>query len=187
MPGQTDDILPMNPQLTHETMDEKHERRYKQYWAFLRDEPICCPWVGPTLHQEMAWMNEGRKRIGLSRYEVMYYRTRYANDPAYKAKHLQYSRFRHLLRGAKKGKTEKLKEMVGIDWEELVEYLNDNPHGLKVGDRGVHIDHITPISSFEDPEDPDCWHYTNLQLMPASMNIRKSNRMDWPLDWDLDS
>lgn len=34
-----------------------------------------------------------------------------------------------------------------------------------------HIDHIKPIVTFEDPEDPECWHYTNLRPRWAKENI----------------
>ena len=38
-----------------------------------------------------------------------------------------------------------------------------------------HVDHIRPCASFEDPADPRCWHYTNLQPLWAEDNLSKSD------------
>ena len=46
---------------------------------------------------------------------------------------------------------------------------------------GWHIDHIRPCASFEDPADPRCWHYTNLQPLWAKDNLRKSDHWDEPM------
>jgi hypothetical protein len=43
-----------------------------------------------------------------------------------------------------------------------------------------HIDHITPCTAFDltDPEQQKkCFHYTNLQPLWASDNIRKGNKI----------
>lgn len=56
---------------------------------------------------------------------------------------------------------------------------------------GWHVDHITPLHSFQsridiDPslQDPaalqafkECWHYTNLSLIPSADNLAKGGRM----------
>ena len=45
---------------------------------------------------------------------------------------------------------------------------------------GFHIDHILPVSCFDMTSgfhQELCFHYTNLQLLDAALNIRKSNHM----------
>lgn len=54
----------------------------------------------------------------------------------------------------------------------------------------LHVDHIIPISAFnfEKPEDEDfkkCWALKNLQLLPASANARKNNKLDKPFQPSL--
>jgi Zn ribbon nucleic-acid-binding protein len=39
-----------------------------------------------------------------------------------------------------------------------------------------HVDHIRPCASFEDPADPRCWHFTNLQPLWAAENLAKSDK-----------
>ena len=83
----------------------------------------------------------------------------------------------------------------GRHWEDLVGYkLNDLkkrltltiPEGYTWDDYNVgklHIDHIIPVSAhnFSSPEHNDflnCWALSNLQLLPASENIKKSNKLE---------
>ena len=45
--------------------------------------------------------------------------------------------------------------------------------------KGWHIDHIRPCSSFDlsDPtQQKECFHYTNLQPLWASENLKKNNK-----------
>jgi hypothetical protein len=46
------------------------------------------------------------------------------------------------------------------------------------GQYGWHIDHIRPVSSFSAEEIMQVNHYTNLQPLWASDNIKKSNKWD---------
>lgn len=79
-------------------------------------------------------------------------------------------------RGAKSDKT---KALLGCDGEFLKEYLeNTKVPGKDYSN--AHIDHIIPCSSFDmlDPEQQKkCFHYTNLQLLPAKENLTKSNKI----------
>lgn len=57
--------------------------------------------------------------------------------------------------------------LVGMSWENY-------------GHRSWHIDHIRPCSSFDltDPEQQrQCFHYTNMQPLWASDNLKKSNKI----------
>lgn len=79
----------------------------------------------------------------------------------------------------KKSSTTRL--LVGLDYKEVMEYLNNNERGLKVGDPGVHIDHIIPLKAFTDNGMMDsefgqrcACNWRNLQLLPASENMSKN-------------
>jgi hypothetical protein len=71
-------------------------------------------------------------------------------------------------------------ELVGCPTDVLIAHLeskfkpgmNWGNHGLK----GWHIDHIKPVSSFDltDMEQAkECFHYTNLQPLWATENLKK--------------
>mgnify|MGYP001146973538 CR=1 FL=1 len=86
---------------------------------------------------------------------------------------------------------------VGYHWENLVGYVLDDlikrlnktmPEGYTWNDYldgKLHIDHIVPVSVFNytKPEHTDfkrCWALSNLQLLPAKENLKKSNKLDKP-------
>lgn len=79
-------------------------------------------------------------------------------------------------RGAKSDKT---KSLLGCDGDFLKKYLeNTKVPGKDYSD--AHIDHIIPCSSFDmsdEEQQRKCFHYTNLQLLPAKENLTKSNKI----------
>ena len=64
-----------------------------------------------------------------------------------------------------------------------IEFLKDYLEGTKVEGKDYsdsHIDHIRPCASFDltDPEQQrECFHYTNLQYLPAKENMSKGARI----------
>jgi hypothetical protein len=74
-------------------------------------------------------------------------------------------------------KSDKTKTLLGCDGDFLKRYLE----GTKIPGKDysdAHIDHIIPCSSFDmsDREQQrKCFHYTNLQLLPAKENLQKSS------------
>lgn len=89
-----------------------------------------------------------------------------------------------VLRG--RDKTNGGRDLTGMDLPDLISYLNDNEHGYKYGDKGIQVDHIVPCVAFNrygDLEDPFYQkmlsHYSNLQLLPASVNASKNDKCDW--------
>lgn len=74
-------------------------------------------------------------------------------------------------------------ELVGCTREELLAHIERQfQPGMTWENRGRtgwHVDHIRPVSSF-DPDDPDAiraaTHYTNLQPLWYSQNLRKGNK-----------
>ena len=79
----------------------------------------------------------------------------------------------------REAKSDKTKALLGCDGEFLKQYLE----GTKVVGKdysNAHIDHIIPCSSFDfsdEEQQKKCFHYTNLQLLPANENLKKSNRV----------
>ena len=71
-------------------------------------------------------------------------------------------------------------ELLGCSREDLMAHLESQfTEGMTWENRDQwHIDHIRPIASFEDPADPACWHFTNLQPLWAEDNLRKSDFYD---------
>ena len=103
-----------------------------------------------------------------------HHRKRYQTDLEYRTRCLIRSSLWTLMRkrgGKKSGTTE---DIVGCTYAQLVEHLNNNPYGFKVGDKGIDIDHIRPVSSFYLFNGPvqqrECMHFLNLQLMASAEN-----------------
>jgi hypothetical protein len=109
------------------------------------------------------------------------------NRPLYKLTHKVANAVRYSLKRNKNG----------LHWEDLVGYaLPDLMNRLEStlpkgyswqdyldGKTDLHIDHIIPITAFNisSPEDSDfkkCWDLKNLRLLPAYMNLIKSNKID---------
>ena len=68
-------------------------------------------------------------------------------------------------------KNNSTKNILGCSWEEFRKHLEDNPYGFKVGQVGIDLDHIVPISSAKTEEDIfKLNHYTNFQLLPRDYN-----------------
>jgi uncharacterized Zn-finger protein len=110
------------------------------------------------------------------------FRLRYRSDSEFRAARLCRCRLHYMLKSQtckKKGHTH---ELLGCAWAELVAFLEDNIFGYKVGDKGIHIDHIRPVSSFRLADNPieqrKCMNFNNLQLMPAKENHHKSDYYD---------
>jgi hypothetical protein len=110
------------------------------------------------------------------------WKLKYHSDPEFRAAHLCRNRLRMMLKSQGGKKQARTNELVGCTWAQLVVHLNDNIFGYKVGDKGLHIDHIRPCASFQLADNPisqrACMNFNNLQLMPAEENIRKSDFYD---------
>lgn len=107
-----------------------------------------------------------------------YRRARYQGDPAYAMVARLRSRLRDALNG--KAKPTSTMELVGCSAEKLCAWIEMHfAEGMTWENRGKwHIDHIRPVASFEDPADPACWHWSNLQPLWAEDNLRKGDSFD---------
>ena len=78
-------------------------------------------------------------------------------------------------------KSKKTMDLVGCDINYLRKHLEEKFEPLMSWDNygKWHVDHIIPVTKFDltDPEQQKiCFHYTNLQPLWGSENIRKSNK-----------
>jgi hypothetical protein len=81
----------------------------------------------------------------------------------------------------KGSKSKKTEEILGCSWDQLKKHLEDkfnsNMNWDNYGKYGWHIDHIKPISlANTEQEVYELSHYTNLQPLWWSDNIKKSNK-----------
>ena len=80
-----------------------------------------------------------------------------------------------------RGRAQNWSNVFGCSTDELVKHLEDQfKDGMtwdNYGRYGWHIDHIKPLSKAEDMEDLiRRAHYTNLQPLWATDNLKKSNK-----------
>ena len=117
-------------------------------------------------------------------------RRRLAQDPLYKLKSLLQGHLGRTLRKRSLQKCFHTMQLCGCTIQKLFVHLTatmptwgDEPMSFEA-DRGrYHVDHIIPTSYFNlaDPvEQRIAYHWTNLQILTAQDNIRKSNRLPWP-------
>ena len=120
------------------------------------------------------WVESNRERLG--GYMREYQNKRLSEDPVF----AMVSRLRCRLRKATygQGKPASVMDLVGCSKEKLCAWLEMHfDEGMTWENRGEwHIDHIKPIASFEDPADPACWHWSNLQPLWAEDNLKKGDR-----------
>ena len=108
-----------------------------------------------------------------------YNKKRRKTDEGYRILGCLRSRLRNALKGTNKSAS--TMELVGCSIEFLRDYLdNTKVEGKDYSD--AHVDHIKPCASFDltDPEQQrECFHYTNLQYLPAKENISKGTRLEY--------
>lgn len=111
---------------------------------------------------------------------------RYETEPLYKlkeqARRLVWLSF-HRMQKAKRSHTE---SVIGCSLETLADYLSKTfyeNYGIEYdGTQDVHIDHIIPLSTAKTEEDVyKLCHYTNLQLLYATDNLKKNARLNYKL------
>lgn len=105
-----------------------------------------------------------------------YTKNKRATDTHYKLSQNLRSRFKAALKGVTKG--ESVLKLVGVPIEKIIEHLESQfTEGMTWENYGEwHVDHIRPLKSFNNPEDPEAWALTNLQPLWASDNLRKGSK-----------
>jgi len=140
-----------------ENKEEKKEYR-KKYYEENKEE-----------------MKEYRKKYRKEHKEGIneYRRNRFKTDKGFGILCRLRARLHKVLKG--KNKSASTMKLVGCTIEELLNHLEKTKvEGKDYSD--AHVDHIRPCASFDltDPEQQrECFHYTNLQWLPAKENMSK--------------
>jgi hypothetical protein len=144
-----------------------------------------------TPAQRQKYLDKQNERYAndpsMCRKAVERHKQRYKSDPLYKAKSLVRTSLYKAMKRVGAVKRQATLDLVGVkDWAVLVEHLESKfQKGMTWNNWGVgkdnttwHIDHIVPLNSAtsEDEVKKLC-HYTNLQPLWGSDNIRKSDSM----------
>jgi hypothetical protein len=124
------------------------------------------------------WYYANRSKV------TTYVRLRRQNDIGFRILCSLRRRINETLRG--KHKSARTMKLVGCNIEELRRHLQSKFSGGmdwgNYGRTGWHLDHIIPCSRFnllDATEQRKCFHFSNLQPLWATDNLRKQDRTDW--------
>lgn len=149
-----------------ETNKEKIRKRNRDYYLNNKDEI-------DLYRKEYRLNNKDRLNENI--------KCRKSVDKLYKLiNHIRSKVTDSLSRGGYSKKT-KTYDILGCEFEILLEHLNNNTYGFSYGDDYIDIDHIIPLSSAQsESELLMLSHYTNLQLLPSVYNrhIKRDNKWD---------
>lgn len=160
-------IKEQNKKYREDNKEAIYERRKKHREAHKED-----------IREKNKKYREAHKE-DIKEYKKKYSEERRKTDEGYRILECLRSRLRNALKGTNKSAS--TMELVGCSIEFLRDYLeNTKVEGKDYSD--AHIDHIRPCASFDltDPEQQrECFHYTNLQYLPAKENISKGARLEY--------
>ena len=120
---------------------------------------------------------------------------KYKKDPAYRIEQICRARLIDSLKGELK-KSAHTDELLGCTFEKARKHIQEQfIQGMTWGNHGNgpnkwHIDHIRPCAYFDftnPTHQKMCFHYTNLQPLWSTDNIRKRDKYnpnDDPCEWD---
>ncbi len=120
---------------------------------------------------------------------VLSHARQYKTNPAHKIHQCFSSRILRALKTRGIKKVAKLETMLGYSIAELeVTFKKTMPSGYTWNDYlsgKLHVDHILPVAAFnfksaEDIDFKRCWALSNLQLLPATENLKKGAKILYP-------
>ena len=109
-----------------------------------------------------------------------YYRNRYRTDDTFRITRLLRTRLHHALESQGATKYGNTMSLEGCSPEWLVAWLNYTESVYCNEDENTHIDHFFPFTAYDlsNPfEQQKVMYWRNLRVIPASMNMIKSNTM----------
>jgi len=157
---------------------------YKSRFVFIKVEDAEHSYKGVNhckeCHKSYARIYYQKNKIRINKKQNEYRKRRIAEDVNTRLRGALRSRIRHALNFQKVIKSQKTQKLLGCTVEELKQHIETLfQEGMtwdNWGRYGWHIDHIIPISKFnlKDPlEQAKACHYTNLQPLWATDNLKK--------------
>lgn len=148
----------------HPEVNKKFEKKHKERLTKYRKD----------------YFSKNKEKI-LS-YNKKYVENRIKTDDFFKFKQTVRSSIYQSFRRGNGTKKCSTREILGCEFEEFRTHLNNtffNNYGYEYdGKEDVHIDHIIPLATAKTEEDVKrLCHYTNLQLLKASDNLKKSAKI----------
>jgi hypothetical protein len=154
------------------------DKAARQQWLQRNPEKrkeIANDWVRRMVAEKGENWSRARART------AAYQKERRTTDPEFKLVYNLRSRYRQALLHYGTWKTTSVAALAGCSMEELRTHIESQFQPGMTWDNwtkdGWHLDHIRPIASFDRPDHPDCWHYTNLQPLWAEENLKKGARL----------
>ena len=175
---QNKDVLKQRSKEYYETNQENIKKRVRAHWNKNA--------IDINTKRRERYKNDQEYRLKLQAKDAIYNmnvrnakrKERRKHDESWRIIQVCRTRLWNALNG-RAVKTAKTIELLGCTGEELKEYLEKTKIPGK-DYTNVHIDHIIPCSSFDftkESEQRKCFHYTNLQYLPAEENIRKGSKI----------
>ena len=150
----------------------KYRKDHPEYMAEWRDNN-----KDLMAKQKRKWLENNRAKINQNE------RQRRKKDYAYRVKKNLRRRVNQVITSPNK-KYDSTFKLLSCSLKEFLLHLEKQfTKGMtweNYGNKGWHIDHIIPCSSFDltNPvQQQICFHYTNLQPLWAEDNLRKSNKI----------
>jgi len=158
----------------------ENTEKYKQYRDSKKEETkeYMKSYYQNNLEKRKEYLHQNKLSINSKR--NFFEKKKREKDPIHKLKVYVRNRIRFYL--SKKSFTKKNRtfQIVGCSPRELKEYIEQNfINGMSWENQGKwHIDHIIPLASAKTEEELyKLCHFTNLQPMWASENIKKSSKI----------
>ena len=150
--------------------NKEHIIKYQEQYREKNPEKI--------LQDRKDYYQKNKER--LVQYAVDYKKQKRESDPVFRM--MENIRRRIQLAYKNHYKSKSTMELLGCTGEELAQHLEKQfQEGMTHENHGEwHIDHIKPIALFDlsDPEqEQECFHYTNLQPLWATDNMRKKDKL----------
>lgn len=165
----------------YEANREKFKAYSRAYYQAHKDEiarksKIEKPWLKPSAREaDRLYRQRNASKIRAKKRE--WWKRKFYSDPEFRLLHNMRNRLNDAVN--RKGKWGRTLELIGCTTAQLKAHLQAQfKDGMTWDNYGQwHVDHIRPCDSF-DLTQPDqqraCFHYTNLQPMWATENIKKS-------------
>lgn len=167
--------LKNNKKEYYEKNKQRILKKSKQYYLEHKEEII---------KREIDYFNNNRKNMINKANERN--KKRRKNDNIYRLKCQVREMLKDSFKRKYKKKNKHTEEILGCSIDFFINYLLEtfkNNYGYEYnGIEKVHIDHIIPLATANTEEEIiKLCYYTNLQLLKAKDNLKKSNKLEWEL------